>query len=631
MNIVDDYSGYNWTRLLKAKSDALPAFRSWQMTVENQTGEVLRSVLTDNGELRSTEMTNWCADRGVTHLFTAPHTSAQNGRVERLHRTIMDKARTMRLACNAPLNLWDEFVTTASYLTTLTASQPIGNRTPYKLWHNRKPSIAHLREIGCRAFVLHSGNTPKIAARAVECVMIGYAPNTKAYRCWERHSGRIVELYHVRFIEHLDATPHALNPGVLVNPLTDSDPESDPDAQPADATAAALPEPGIQTPSTALPRCSARAHVPAPTRQETSDGLEPRRRAPAATSEHAYFTAACIAAIAEAALLVDVEDPDAPTWREALASDEREQWLDGARAEIRSLEDMSVFELIPRSIVPRDRKVLRGKFVCRLKRDETGAPVRHKVRWVAKGFQQIWGRDFTDTTSPTARLESFRIIAHIAACRGWGIEQYDVKTAFLNGILPDDEVQFMEQPPGFVDSGNEHLVWRLRRALYGMRQSSRIWNKTLNASFLKWGFTRADCEWCIYTRHRDSATTIVAVHVDDMAATSSTDAEAALFRSELESAYQISALGEAKLVVGIALRRNKDARTIDLSQTALIDQICRTYQQTDAKPASTPIAHGAQLIPPHPQTPLDEGEQERLESLPYRALVGSLMYVASGT
>jgi hypothetical protein len=333
----------------------------------------------------------------------------------------------------------------------------------------------------------------------------------------------------------------------------------------------------------------------------------------------------------ESALTVDVEDPDALLWHEALASGEKEKWLDGARSELRSLEEMEVFELVPRSAVPSNRKVLRGRFVCRLKRDELGNPVRHKVRWVAKGFQQVWGRDFTETTSPTTCLESLRAILHIAACRDWRIEQYDVKTAFLNSILPDSEVQFMEQPPGFATPGKEHYVWRLRRGLYGMRQSSLIWNKTLHASFLQWGFRRADCEWCVYTRHSASATTIVAVHVDDMIAVSSSDAEASLFRSELESAYQISALGEAKLVVGIALRRDRQARTIYLSQTALIDKICTVHQQSTAKPATTPIAHGAQLIPPDPQTPLDEGEQERLNSLPYRSLIGSLMYVASGT
>ncbi len=142
-----------------------------------------------------------------------------------------------------------------------------------------------------------------------------------------------------------------------------------------------------------------------------------------------------------------------------------------------------------------------------------------------------------------------------------------------------------------------------------MRQSSHIWNKTLNTLFLKWGFTHAECEWCIYSRQVVSGSTLVAVHVDDMLATSSSDAKAVLFRLELESAWQITTLGEAKLVVGIAVQRDRATRTVMLSQTVLINKIIAIFHQSDATPASTPMAHSAQLLPPDPHTPLDEGEQ----------------------
>ena len=154
-----------------------------------------------------------------------------------------------------------------------------------------------------------------------------------------------------------------------------------------------------------------------------------------------------------------------------------------------SLQEMGVYKLVPRSDVPTNRSVLRRKFICRLKCDEVGNPVRYKVRWVAKGFQQVWERDFSKTTSPTMRLESLRVILHITAVNDWLIEQYDVKTTFLNGILPEKERQYMEQPPGFAQSSKEAHVWELHRGLYGMRQSSQIWNHALNALFLSWGFS----------------------------------------------------------------------------------------------------------------------------------------------
>jgi len=191
--------------------------------------------------------------------------------------------------------------------------------------------------------------------------------------------------------------------------------------------------------------------------------------------EHSTTGGADVAAIAVdecAALLMDVDDPNTPSWHEAMASANREKWLEGAQEELTSLHEMSIFQLVPRSEVPTDCKVLRRRFVCRLKRNENGNPVQHKVQWVAKGFQQIWGKDFSKTTSPTARLESMRSVLHITVCNDWQILQYDVKTAFLNSVLPDNEIQYMQQPPDFAEPGKESHVWKLFRGLYGMRQSS---------------------------------------------------------------------------------------------------------------------------------------------------------------
>ena len=255
--------------------------------------------------------------------------------------------------------------------------------------------------------------------------------------------------------------------------------------------------------------------------------------------------------------LIDVEDPDAPKWPDALKSDKRDKWLEGAKIELNGLHLMKVYELILRHDIPSNCSVLCGKFVCHLKCNAHGNLVCHKVCWVAKGFQQVWGRDFSKTTSPMAHLESLRIVLHIAAVKDWCIKQYDVKTAFLNGILPEDEIQYMEQPPGFAELDKQTYVWRLLRSLYGMRQSSHTWNCALHTLFLSWGFSRSKCEWCVYSHCSDnSEVSIVVVHIDDMATILSSRAEADRFRAELESSWEITTLGEPKLIVGIAICRD---------------------------------------------------------------------------
>lgn len=201
MNIIDDYSSFSWSIPLRSKAEAAPLLKQWLTAMEVQTPHHLSSFVTDNGELASLQIQDWCSSKGILHLFTAPYTLAQNGHAERLHCTLLDKAQAMKSACNAPTDMWDEFCATAVYLTNLTGSTANDGKTPSELWHGVKPSVAHLCEIGCQAFALIPNHNPKINHRSLPCMLIGYAPNSKAYHLWDTSSNRIFNSYHVSFIE----------------------------------------------------------------------------------------------------------------------------------------------------------------------------------------------------------------------------------------------------------------------------------------------------------------------------------------------------------------------------------------------------------------------------------------------
>ena len=141
------------------------------------------------------------------------------------------------------------------------------------------------------------------------------------------------------------------------------------------------------------------------------------------------------------------------SWEEAKSSSYSKRWEEGYREELNSLKEMGVYKLIHWSQVHASAKIRKGRPVFRLKRDADGRPVRWKVRLVFKGFEQIYGKYYTSTTSPTARMESWRILLHIAAVLDWDAQQIDVKTAFLYCLLPDHEVQYMEQPAGLRNQG----------------------------------------------------------------------------------------------------------------------------------------------------------------------------------
>ena len=311
-----------------------------------------------------------------------------------------------------------------------------------------------------------------------------------------------------------------------------------------------------------------------------------------------------LSSIADGSLEPYYDDDNDPKWAEAMASPEREFWIAGTCEELQSLEDLQVFVLVPRMSVPKGRRPLKGKLVCKRKRDDAGKVIRYKARYVAKGFAQIPGLDYDKTTAPTACLESLRAIAHIAASLGWELHQFDVKTAFLNGILPEDKQLYMEQPAGFEVPGKEDWVFHLMKSIYGMKQASRVWNITFNGAIVSWGFIRLSCEWCIYFKSSPSGTVIFSIHVDDIFAAASSPAEMEAFKALLQTKWEIADLGPAKFALGIAIARDRPSRTVSLSQTAYINRLISRFDVGDARTVDTPMVADLQLRHPDDSAPV---------------------------
>ena len=211
-------------------------------------------------------------------------------------------------------------------------------------------------------------------------------------------------------------------------------------------------------------------------------------------------------------------DTDEPTTvREALSSSDSEHWHQAMQNEMKSLYEHNVWELTD---LPEGQKAVGSKWVFKVKHKADGSVERHRARLVAQGFSQKYGVDYDETFSPVVRFESIRTVIALAVEKGLKLYQMDVNTAFLHGEL--EEEIYMKQPEGFVTEEKEHLVCKLNKSLYGLKQSPRSWNYVLDEHLQSIGFVQTPSDPCIYIAEGDEPF-IIAVHVDDTILAGPTD------------------------------------------------------------------------------------------------------------
>ena len=160
---------------------------------------------------------------------------------------------------------------------------------------------------------------------------------------------------------------------------------------------------------------------------------------------------------------------------------------------------------------PTNQKIIKSKWVFDIKSDK-----HYKARLVAKGFTQVQGIDYQEAFSPVTQYEVVRYLTAIAVLEDWELCAFDIKTAFLYGIL--NEEIYIEQPEGFLEKGQESHVCRLKKAIYGLKQASRTWNHRLHAKLLDIGFKRTYSDVSVYMYQQQGGDLILIVYVDDLLA-----------------------------------------------------------------------------------------------------------------
>jgi transposase InsO family protein len=633
VTFIDDKSRYVHIRFLKKKSEVLDRFREYVELVENGTGMRVKTLRSDNGgEYTSHEFAQFCMQRGIAVQHSIPHTPQQNGVSERMNRTLVEAARSMLHHANMPKSFWAEAVCAAVYLRNRAPTSTLQGKTPYEIWFNEKPDVSNLRVFGCCAMVhVPKEHRRKLDSKSLKVIFIGYSEVSKGYKFFDPATKKTLRSRDVRFVENefwpdfsaADFRTSSVTPATgeqavrfEVSGVEDSDQGGDigddhnhgidddhnyvdADDQPADDDDAVVDaaEPAVHPTYEQTFRDQVDA-LPAARVRRPPDRLVYAMRAENLTAE------------------ID----ESVTIRQAWSGEYGQQWRAATDSEYESLMKTGTWELVP---LPEGKNVVGSKWVFKVKRNADNSISRFKARLVAQGFSQEAGTDFDEVFAPVVRYSTIRLLLALAAVYNLEVDQLDVKTAFLNGEL-DYEI-YLKQPECYVDPDNPDYVCKLKRGLYGLKQSARIWYQALDRHLQANGYRQCPADPCVYIKRRDDGVyVIISVYVDDLLTLSVSRVVLDQEKAQLSKKFEMVDQGEAHYVLGISIKRDRQNRSLVLSHHKYLEGIVKRFELLDCNPVGTPMESNQKF------RKLEDGD-ECADKITYQAAIGCLTYATITT
>jgi len=282
------------------------------------------------------------------------------------------------------------------------------------------------------------------------------------------------------------------------------------------------------------------------------------------------------------------------------------------------------------------RKALPSHWVYKIKRDGAGNVQRFKARLVCRGNHQIKGIDYQATYAPTTRLGHVRLALSIAAKYNLEIHQMDVCTASL-GVDLEEEI-CMHPPQGYfhlVQTGSRYydtrsktsrkMVLRLRKSLYGLKQSSHVWYGTFKDFVISIGFVASRVDRGLFWLHdkEDHGIVVAAVvlYVDELLIIAN-EGLIGQIKDEMKKRFRMHDLGSVSFYLSMNIERNQEHHTIDIHQHSYIWTILAKFRMGESRPVATPMA-----MKLHKRKP----DEEACDPTIYQSMMGSPMYAMTAT
>lgn len=615
LTLIDDFSRFCVIYLLERKSQADEKIREFVQLARTQFGKTPRVLRTDGGgEYSSESFKSFLRNEGILLQQTAPYSPQQNGKAERMNRSLIEMTRCLLRDADMDKRYWGEAVHTANYLLNRLPCSATG-KTPYELWYGERPDYKHLRIFGSTAYVhVPKEKRKKLDQKSHRMIFVGYADGRKAYRFLDPETDAVTISRDAKFVEDFSKaeTIREVIPAIASPEGRKAVPEGN--SVEFDVDRVPVVEAEEEATDDELDR-------------ENGDDADFSEFDTADESDFHGFpeeeylrrSQRTTRGKAPARLIEEVnsvriqEESEPKTFREAMSCSKKDQWKIAMEEELASHRDLKTWELVD---PPQGKKVLGSRWVFKIKRNASGEPVKYKARLVAQGCGQRSGVDFEEVYAPVATQATFRTLLAVASYKKMVLKHIDIKTAYLNGSLTEEV--YMRQPPGFSKPDSEGKVCRLLKSVYGLRQSARCWNMRMNEVLKEMGFTPSSADPCLYVRDVDGKQVYIVVYVDDVVIGSDDEEEVDRVHDEIGKHFETTGLGELKYFLGLEVDRCGGNYSVCLS--GYIQRVAEQFGLGDCKSSRTPMDEAYARGDLHGQLLPDNAD--------YRSLVGALLYIS---
>ncbi|GAA0155218.1 transmembrane signal receptor [Lithospermum erythrorhizon] len=558
VTFVDDYSRRLWAYPLKSKDQLFDVFKQFHVMVERENGEPLKCIRTDNGGEYIGMFDQYCRKYGIRHEQSVPKTPQHNGLAERMNRTIMEKVRCLLSHSNLPRLFWGEALYATIQIINLSSTTILEGSVPEELWSAKKIFYKHLRTFGCRAFVhVPKDDLNKLDSKSNQYVYLRYGDEKFGYKLYDPVAKKLITSRDVVFFE--EQTIKDFNQEVEIDQgdcgELKEESDNDSDIEEVNDDQGVLLDHGngdqsldnsednMYEDEATTSEASNPTSITSITRVSTKIRIPSTKYPP-----HEYV------------MIMDGSEPTC--FQESIERDDKQDWMMSMEEEMDLLRKNNTFILVGK---PPGQTVFRNRWVYKLKIGKGDAKPRYKARLVVKGFDQRYGIGYEDIFSPVVKMTSIPIVLGLVAHLDVEIEQLDVRRLFSMETSKKDI--YMEQPEGFEIKGKEHLVCKLEKSLYDLKQAPRQWYKKFNSFMGEHGFTRTSIDHCVLTKELTNGKFIILLlYNDDMLIVGKDLGAINELKRQLKKAFEMKDLGSARYILGIEIKRDRIGKKLWLSQ-----------------------------------------------------------------